>query len=124
MNAVKPTHFGAWRLPTYEQRRLQYRCPTPAAELRSLQGWNADGSFAAAIAKEYPDALCHAIAHTFADRGQEVDTNFFAAPAVVDDLTFADMMAPFQIPITGDDDVGEDFVDTWPLPILCLPRFQ
>ena len=95
--------------------------PTPAAELRSLQGRNADGSLANAIANEYPDALCHAVAHTFADRGQEVGTAFSAAPAVVTDLTFAEIIAPFQIPITGDVDFGEDFVDTGPLPIfVCL----
>ena len=43
---------------------------------------------------------------------------------MVTDLTFADMIAPFQIPITGDVDFGEDFVDTGPLPILCLPHFE
>ena len=43
MKAIKPIHFGAWRLPTYERKRLQYRCPTPAAEFRSFQGRNADG---------------------------------------------------------------------------------
>ena len=43
------------------------------------------------IAKEYPDDLCHAVARVFADRGQEVDTAFIAAPAVDTDLTFANM---------------------------------
>ena len=53
-----------------------------------------------------------------------MDTAFIAAPAVVIDLTFAEIIAPFQIPITGDVGFGEDFVDTGFLPILCLPRFE
>ena len=39
-------------------------------------------------------------------------------------LTFEELIAPFQVPIAGDVNFGEDFEDTAPLPIMSLPRFQ
>ena len=127
MPAVKPTHFASWRLSTIDMRLEQHKAPVAPGAIKPLQGRKSDGTFATAVAKEYPSQLCKALAHAMIDRAQWCEACAEEAPAIETDLTFEDAIAPFIVPLVDEGEgvsFGDDFVDTGPLPILALPRFD
>ena len=93
----------------------------------SASGRNEDGTFKTAIAKEYPGALCAAIAKALGDFGRACDTECDVDECcpgdAFTDIDFDTLTSPFLVALTEEDiDFGDDFVDTGALPILQLPN--
>ena len=115
-------------MKTFSHRLDVGRDPCLAHLIQTLSGRNEDGIFKTAIAKEYPGALCAAIAKKLGDFGCACDAECDVDECgSCDDSTALDSDAltqPFIVLFTGDDiDFGDDFVDTGALPLLKLPNF-
>ena len=125
MRATKPTFFGSSRLDIFIRRLAEFRAPTPPSQLQSLSGRNDDGSFRIAIGKEYPSALCRAIAFTFGYFGQQAEQTAVASRGCVEAPAFSDLVKPFLVSIAQSAaDFGDDFVDHGALPLLRLPNVR
>ena len=73
MLAVKPTHLGTWKLPTFDRHAQRIKRPINWDAMEALAGLNEDGTFKTAIAKEYAPPLCDLIACCFVDAGNAMD---------------------------------------------------
>ena len=118
MSAVKPTHLGAWRLPTFPARAAAVRKPLDRSHIAALTGLNEDGSFKTAAAKEYAEPLCRCIASSFADAAKAVDDVDYGEGPLFPACGFA--LPDFLTQIIEADDFGADFVDTGFLPLFQL----
>ena len=120
MLAVKPTHLGTWKLPTFDRHAQRIKRPINWDTMEALAGLNQDGTFKTAIAKEYAPPLCDLIACCFVDAGNVMDNVELEVGCDVafDKDGFA--LMDFLCRIKGDEDFGDDFVDTGSLPPFSL----
>ena len=123
MKAYKPTFFCAGRLSCFKQCLLKFKQPTPRSEIVALSGRNDDGTFKAAVGKEYPDLLCRAIAESFGSFAQGLEKCFLPPNNHSFGVDFLDYAKHFVIFIDSSPDTfGDDFVDNGELPLLQLPK--
>ena len=121
MKADKPTFFASWHVKTFDDRLRIHRAPADRSEVVALSGRNADGTFRTAVGKEYPPALCEAIAGTFFDFAMMAE-----GCAVLLDractVSFNELVQPFIIISLSEspDHFGDDYVAGEQLPLLQL----
>jgi len=120
MGAVKPTHLGTWKLPTFDCHAQRIRKPIDRDEMQALAGLNEDGTFKTAIAKEYASPLCDLIANCFVDAGNAVDTTELQVGCDVPFDVGGFCLGDFLCGIRGDEGFGDDFVDTGSLPLFTV----
>ena len=123
MKAHKPTFFAGWRLRSFKQNLHLYTAPVSPHEIAALAGRNDDGSFKTAVGKEYPPALCKAIACSFCDFGVSAESSAIAPPPHAPTVDFHSLVRPFIIAVSESPEAfGADFVDGGELALLQLPQ--
>ena len=118
MSAIKPTHLGTWRLPSFDRHAQRIKRPIDWNAMEALAGLNEDGSFNTAKAKEYAPPLCDLIACCFVDAGNSLDGDAVDSDLVFDRDGFS--LGDFICHIEGNADFGDDLVDTGKLPLFSL----
>ena len=125
MPASKPTYFAAWHMPTFRAAQKRYESPIDPSLIRKLVGRNSDGSFRTSVGKEYPSALCRAIAAAFVDFVLALDAQTEAPTVHTQAIGFQELVKPFLIALEGSaEDFGADFVAGEKLPLLVLPNVE